>query len=474
MRRRLLDSIILPLALVGFCCALMGAGRQTERAGAPERLMVENVRIVDVAAGRARPEQTIVVEDGRVKSIVASNETITKGDTTIDASGLFAMAGLFDCHVHLGGSAGANMDPREWSEAELEKKLVAFLASGVTTVRSLCDHKGQVLKMREAVATGALLGPDILCAGPAITAPGGHPVPRFRFVPGLVEAATRQIDKPEQVSPVIEELAADRVDVIKAIVTDSGGSTPKLPDELLREVVGRAHEHGLPVTAHVGSYDDLEAAVRSCADGIEHLVDSRRPLPRKLAATIAKRKPYCCPTIAVIAGIASIFDAEEVLADQWVRERVSAVVAEGLLAGRGWWHFNPKRSRKMADAAKRFLADHAAQRVSELRKAGCTIVTGTDCGNPLTFHGPSLVRELQLLGQTGMSNTEILRAATIDAARCCRVDDEYGTIEPNKIANLVLLRADPLEDLANVRKIEWVIVHGKPLRLETLLAKIAQ
>jgi imidazolonepropionase-like amidohydrolase len=102
--------------------------------------------------------------------------------------------------------------------------------------------------------------------------------------------------------------------------------------------------------------------------------------------------------------------------------------------------------------------------------AGWTIVAGSDCGNPCTFPGTALINELSLLKTAGLTDAEALRAATIDAAKCCRLEQSHGTIEAGKIANIVLLKANPLEDVSRTRQVDRVILRGKSLDESKLLA----
>jgi amidohydrolase family protein/complex I intermediate-associated protein 30 (CIA30) len=345
-----------------------------------------------------------------------------------------------DLHVHLGSTGGSRMMAAEQAPDMVRKHLRSYLNCGVTTVRSLADDTDVVLSLRDAT-------PRVLAAGPAFTAVGGHPVRIFSWDEGLLRRGVRQVSDPAQVGPWIAELKAMGVHVIKAVY-DGGGGMPKLSKEALAEVIRQAHGHGLPCVVHVGSRQDALEALDLGANGIEHVPGG---MDAEVIAKLREKDAVWVPTLAVIWQYAAA--REEIaryLARPEVRRSIPRVV-----------HFSASRAPAWpVPASLKTLFENGMVNVAAAYRAGVRVATGSDAGNPNVFHGPGVLREIELFVEAGLTPVEAIHCATGIAGRNAGLTGA-GVIEPGRRADLVIVRGDASKDVRALYDVEAVIADGR-------------
>ena len=412
----------------------------------------------------------IAVEGERVLELAPGLGEKYPGAERIDASGKFIVPGLIDAHVHLGGSAGAAASAEEFTPEQFEANLKAYLYNGVTSVLDMGGMRDLILEWRRMEREGELLAPRIFAVGPGFTAPGGHPVSTiFKDFPlEIVEQMAVQVDDPQVAREEVARLAELGADAIKVIYDDAGGRTPKLSHEVLRAIVEEAHRHSLKVFVHVGTAQDALEALGAGADGIEHMIDEPDPEGLEELFELATREgAFYTPTLAVYKAAEMIAQGPSFLKDCDIAGSVSRAVLESL-QGEDFL----ARYRKSREELHRRL-EAAVENTGRAYQMGVRLVLGTDAGNPAAFHGLAVHRELALLVEVGLSPKEALIAATKTAAEKLGAP-ELGAIEAGKAADLLILEAgaDPLENIANLRRIEWVIKRGVAYRREELAIKL--
>jgi len=383
----------------------------------------------------------------------------------LDASGRFVVPGLIDAHVHLGGSAGAAASFEEFTPEQFELNLRAYLYNGVTAVLDMGAMRDLILEWRRMEREGELLAPRIFAVGPGFTAPGGHPVSTIfkDLPPEIVEQMAIQVDDPRAAKEGVAELAERGVDAIKAIYDDAKGTIPKLSYAVLEAITAEAHRHGLRVFVHIGTVRDALDAIEAGADGLEHMIDESDPKLAELLESATQKGMFYTPTLAVYEAFSLIATGPGFLKHYDTAGSVSRVVLESLQA-EGF----PARYRGKQEELHRRL-EAALENAGRAHRMGVRLAPGTDAGNPATFHGLAVHRELALLVEAGLSPREALIAVTRTAAEKLGAA-ELGAIEAGKAADLLILEtgADPLEDIADLRRIEWVIKRGVPYRREEL------
>lgn len=422
--------------------------------------VLRGATVLDGLGGRIENAR-VVVRDHKVESVglESSSDPVPAGAVTEDLQGQFVIPGLFDSHVHIGGSGGVGSGAVERSEQRAIHDLGAYLASGVTSVVSLTDDPTALSSLRTFVAKGQQRSPRVFFAGPSITAPGGHPAEMFGFVPGLAEQLTRQVATPDEARAAVKELAGREVNLIKLVLEPGypGHPLKRLELECFKAAVAEAKERGLKVTVHVGTDEDARAAIDAGADGLEH---AARGLSGETIALMAAKKVTFTPTLTVydFEWKRSLADGRDRTLDRFVMPEV----LEGLRDPKGFFAAMADNKEMVAGLGLTFA--HGLASVEAAAKAGVTIIAGSDSGNPATFHGPALIHELELLARARVPLPEVLLAATSRPAN--RLGEKtLGRIEKGSVADLVVLGADPLADVAAYRDVRGVYLGGRKLDL---------
>jgi imidazolonepropionase-like amidohydrolase/ABC-type multidrug transport system permease subunit len=425
--------------------------------------VLRGATVLDGLGGRIENAR-VVLRDHKVAEIGLDRkeDPLPAGATSEDLTGRFLIPGLFDSHVHLGGSGGVGSSLVERSEEREVHDLGAYLASGITSVVSLTDDPESLSRLRAFVASAQQRSPRVFFAGASITAPGGHPAELFGFVPGLADMLTRQVSTPDEARAAVKDLASRDVDLIKLVLEPGfpGHPMKRLDRECFKAAVEEAKERGLKVTVHVGTDEDARVAIEDGADGIEH---AARGLTRETIALMAAKRVTFTPTLTVYD-----FDWKRGLADG--RDSSSArlvipEVLEGLRDPKGFFATMAGDPDTIRGLGLTFTQGLAA--VEEAARAGVPILAGSDAGNPATFHGSSLIHELELLARAKVPLAEVLFAATSRPAN--RLGQRtLGRIEKGSVADLVVLGADPLADVAAYHDVKGVYLGGRKLDLDHL------
>jgi len=379
-------------------------------------------------------EDATIVIDGGVIQTMAPDALVRGEAKVLDLNGLTVVPGFIDVHVHFGGFV---VDDPDWqfsywsafpffldAVSGFKKRRTLALGSGVTTVRSAGDNHPQILRLRDRIRAGKLVGPEIVAAGPIFTAPGGHPAGTIykdnRYV---VEHATRQVDDPDEARAGVQRLASDGVDQIKAVYGavnpfDLDHPVPKLKRRVLQALVDEAHRCGLPAMVHVGTAKDAIEAVSAGADSLEHgiLPGADSPeCPAELLGAMADRGTFFVPTLSAAWAMKRMFPAALRNTMRWV---------------------------------------------ADMHRAGVSIALGTDAGAPGVVIGRAAHRELGLLVEAGLTPSEAIAAGTRNAAGVIRRADHLGTIGPGRQADLVAVAGDPLENIRMTREVRLVLKNG--------------
>lgn len=419
--------------------------------------------------GNVIEQGSVLVKNGRIEEIYTGSAPDPKSlkAEAIDAAGKTLMPGLIDVHVHLGSPGGffTNASDFEPPVKAFPRELAAYLYSGVTAVKSAGDSLDEVLKARGVIASGEKLGAELFAVGPLFTTPGGHGTEYSKNMPEVARASfdaqfLRLPKTADEAKKMVDELAARHVDGIKAILEAGvpGYSFVRMDPALIKAIVEEAHAKGLPVVCHTGNAKDVEDAVNAGVDGIEHgSMDDA--IPEALFAKMKQAGVTYDPTLSVVEAFSLIAQGKTDGLDRTLVQQVG-----------------PK---KLLDSTKAFLQSAAGQAMREgiakypvsmaisgqnlmaAMRAGVTLVTGTDSGNPTLIHGPALHRELQLWAEAGVPSAVALQAATFNGAQLLRASNRIGLIRKGYEANLLLVDGNPLKDIAATERISMVMFKGE-------------
>ncbi len=397
-----------------------------------EALVIKNVKVLRPDFQGFTESVDLVIEDNRIISIDQYQSTSVSA-RIIDAQGKYVIPGLIDIHAHQ-GSFGGEIMGRQW------------LSWGVTSTRDPATNPYDALNRREGRASGSLLHPRIFFTGSPID---GNRV----YYDG-----TYAIDQKEQVLLELERARQLDYDMVKTYV--------RLRDPWQKEVVAKAHSIGLPVSSH-----ELYPAAAYGVDGIEHILGtSRRGYSPKMTRTyhaygdatdiIARSGMTFTPTISIYVGYDyMIAKHPSIINDRRIQKLESERIKAALKAS--------IQKVKNAPELHRKQFQNAAQMIKDVHDKNGKIVAGTD--SPILPYGFGLFIELLCFEEAGLEPFEVLQTATINNARALSVQEDLGTIEIGKLADLLILSENPLEDLMALKDIEYVVLDGKVITMEALI-----
>ena len=433
-----------------------------------ETYLVRGARIF-VGDGRVIEQGTILVRGGKIAEVYEGEgpDPRTVKATLIEAAGKTVLPGLIDVHVHLVATGGFYADMSDYDpEPHMLRNLAAYLYSGVTAVRSVGDPLDLVLKVRSSVNNGERLGAELFTCGPLFTAPGGHGTEYFKEMPPNIRKQaeaqfTRIPASADEGGHQVDELKESKVDCIKAVLEAGAGSRVfnRLDSTTFQAIAREAHARGLPLAVHTGDVRDVMDAVAAGADSIEH-GSFREPIPDSLFQKMAGKTLYD-PTLSVGEAFREFAAGKT---DLLKRSLVQQVGPADLIQN---------AEKEMASTEAEPIRERIAQfplnleigiqNLLRAHKNGVSLVTGSDAGNFLVFHGPTVQHELELWVRAGIPSAVALQAATYNAARLLGAGNRIGSIRVGNDADLLLVDGNPLDDIMAVERISIVIYKGEQL-----------
>jgi imidazolonepropionase-like amidohydrolase len=426
-------------------------------------IAIRNVTVIPMSGASPSARQTVMVRDGRIAEIGQAAEVrVPAGATVVDGTGKYLIPGLFEMHAHTSKTRAS--------------ALGLYVVHGVTTIRDQGSEHAEVLRWRREIRTGTRVGPRMLIAGPYLESLRNiermrRDPPESRVEP--FERARIPVGSPEHARRVIDSLAALELDHFKVRTVQDR--------ETYLALGNAAQARGKRLVGHVVSASPalfLEAGQHGVDHGFPIAIDSL-PIEERMAfwRQLASRDVGVVPTIVVATE--SVFRPLEYF-QALVTDTTGAVhplrpylSAFMILDWREQVEEVTPQRRAFFERAWPVGLKH----LREMREAGVRIMAGSDVAVLNVFPGASLHEELRLfVDSVGMSPVEALASATRKPAEWLGLGDSVGTIESGKVADLVLLDADPLNDITNTRRIAAVVLRGRLFRradLDALLAAVA-
>ncbi len=417
---------------IGLFAALLLAGPASA-----ETLYIHAGRLLDVPGKAPRGPSTVIVEDGRIKSVQSGHTAAPAGVRVVDLRDRFVLPGLIDSHVHLSsdraGDAGllaSLTDSPQLAAFETYWNAQKTLRAGFTTVRNLGDEGG-VLALKEAIARGWTTGPRIVDAGQSISTTAGHMDGRLGLRDDLHEAIghANLCDGVEDCRRAVRRQIGRGADVIKIATTGGvnsrigAGLGKQMFDDEAKAIVDTAHLGGKKVAVHAHGADGVALALRMGADSIEHgtLMDD------ETIRLFARSNAYYVPTLSTVNGYL---------------ERIAKDA-----------NAYPPDVRAKID----FRISITGKALERAVPAGVKVAFGTDAG--VSKHGRN-ADEFELLVKHGMTPATAIHAATVNAAELLGLAKEIGTLEPGKRADLIAVAGDPLADVTVLKTVNLVMKDG--------------
>ena len=429
--------------------------------------LLQNARIF-VGNGEVIESGAVLVRKGKIEHIYrgAAPDPKSLSAEAVDAAGKTILPGLIDVHVHLGATGGftdASAPPD--MKKQMDRELAAYLYSGVTAVRSAGDMTDEILKARARVGSGLELGAELFACGPLFTAEGGHGTEYAKFVPEPMRANfnaqfVRTPQSADEARQQVDALANQHVDAIKGILESGAPGFPfnRMDVNILRAVADAAHSHKLPVAVHTGNAADAADAVAVGTDSVEHgsFADE---IPDPLFGEMKAKGIAYDPTLSVVEGFSSFAKGDTSLLK---RSLVQQVTTKELLDGTEH-AATSEQTRAMREGIGRYPMSLQTGTSNLLKAwhAGVMLVTGTDAGNFLVLHGPTVQHEIELWVAAGIPADVALQAATFNAAKLLRADSRVGTLEEGKEATLLVVDGNPLQDVRALSAVSMVFMKGE-------------
>lgn len=434
-------------------------------------LIIQNGNIINLETGKIE-QKDIYISNGRIKNLSNSEESpIYYGNKVIDAKNKYILPGFWDNHVHFRGGDSLIANNKNF--------LKLFIANGITTVRDAGgDLTPSVMQWRKAISEETLLGPEIYTSGPKID---GH---------NATWAGSLEVENDLELKKALDSLIALKTDFIK--LYDS-----KISGELYLKTIKEAESRGLLTSGHMPFTVTLDETMDAGIDAIEHLYyvmkgcssvetkitkqlqdlqigfwEAMPLLKESYDDSIAQRTflslkanhIFVVPTLH-IGGVLSHLDKVNHKHDSYLKyldeafiKTYDARINAAIKASE-----ERKRERKELDV-------FFGKLTNSLNSAGVGLLAGSDCGayNSYVYPGISLHKELEAMVGAGISPIEALRTSAYNGSKFLKKDDDYGSVTEGKISDLVILAENPLENITNTQKIDFVIKRGAIFNSEEL------
>ena len=461
------------IVLLLFMCAITAHAEKFSLVGAT---------VINPADGKVMPNATVVINGDKIERVSMGKQDAASLGKQIDCVGKFIIPGLIDTHVHFFQSAdlftrpdGADFnsirpykDEVAWIKSHLEDDFARYIRCGITSV---VDDGGPMwnFEVRQK-ANATAKAPRVAVAGPLISS-----VSREKL--DLGDPPIVKIDTPEQAREFVRKLVERKADFVKIWYIVDKDHPVDAFRPIARATIDESHAHKTRVMVHATEVDTARAAVEEGADILVHSVYDK-PVDDAFVKLLKDHKTILCPTLVVFERYGRVFSHQLNFTKEeqaWGNPEVIASLDVTKIP-----------QDKLPDRVKQSLADpkQALDRINQvydvalpnlkkLEDAGVTIAAGTDAGNVGTIHGPALFREFQLMKQAGLTNMQILQCATANAAKLFggETGANIGKLDNGYFADLVILKSNPVDDIAHASDIDSVIKNGVMYPAESILPR---
>lgn len=424
------------LFFVAYVIHFLGVNTAFAQNTSPKKTVLTNCVVIDCTGNPPMEGMTVIIAGNTIAEIrqgIYNPSPDEKNVRVFNLKGAYVLPGLWNMHVHL-----SDLLPDVHDMLGHEQTLPATIRAGrnamdalrrgFTGLRIVGERDYIDITWREAFNSGVFVGPRIYSAGKIVTPKG-----EYSSEPGWpVEIFA---DGPEEIRKAVLENIAKGIDLVKIFA-------PQLKEDEMTTIIELAHSHGLKVTAHSGG-ESAHRAVVAGVDCIEH----GTMISDETIQLMAEKGTFLCPTVVCN------------LSEEYIREREDRLEKLGfskdkdVVEGRILVAYADERSPKVAARHREIIVKAA--------NAGVKILSGSD-SNPLGELG---ILEIEQLFLSGLTEMQAIIAATKNCAEMCDVLDELGTIEQGKIADLIVVEENPLENISNLRKLKMVLKDGIPVNL---------
>lgn len=403
-------------------------------------LAIRGVTLIDGTGRAPLPGVTVIVEGVRIAD-VGTTLTAPAGARVIDGAGKFLIPGMIDAHIHLRGGRGPDRSAAD-AERDGVRALHSYLYAGVTTVFDAGNRPEYIMDLRAKERSGTIVSPRILATGGSVASPNGHGGP---YTVEAWPADRKRLDDHLSTRPDLAKIGQDE---------HGWGTRPlinQLPDDLLETIIRYYHSKGVRVIIHTSNERTSIDAIYAGADTMAHPI-IQAPMSDEYVRLMGVKRVPTVSTLTIGENYSRLADHPEFLDQPLYRDTLETGERQRLKTEE-----SAKQKENRWAAWMKVMTPVAQDNMKRLNEVGKDIVAaGTDQSS-----GPALHRELELLVGGGISPGDAMVIATRNGARALGKLEDLGTIEAGKLADLVLLRADPTKDINNAKMVDTVIKDGQ-------------
>lgn len=399
-------------------------------------------KLFDGTSDTLQSEMTLIISDNKISKISQGYQQPGTDDTVVNLKNSTVLPGLMDMHVHLSSEHGGPQTYLErytLNEADFAYKAASnaktTLHAGFTTVRNLGDGYNETVALRKAIDKGLMQGPRIFTAAKSIATTGGHADPSNGMAKTIqpdVGPTQGVVNGVAEARQAVRQRYKDGADVIKITATGGvlsvakSGQNPQFMTDEVEAIVDTAKDYGMTVAVHAHGKEGMKRAIKAGVTSIEH----GTYMDKEAIDLMKQNDTYYVPTI-----MAGKFVAEKAKIDGYFPDLV-----------------RPKAAKIGPLIQDTFATAH---------KAGVNIAFGTDSG--VSAHGDN-AEEFGYMVEAGMSEAEALKTATVHAAKMLQVDDRLGSLEKGKLADIIAVQGNPLDDISVMSKVTFVMKDGEIIK----------
>jgi imidazolonepropionase-like amidohydrolase len=401
----------------------------------PSAILIHDVTLIDGTGRPAVAGASVLIQGDRIARVATGPIVAPAGATQIDGHGKFLIPGMFDVHIHLDGSTR--------NVQQGIRALHGFLYSGFTTVFDAGNDPDYIFPLRDKERAGEIVSPRILATGGLVTTPGGH---------GAGRGSTLITSWPEAI-PLLDAHLARKPDMVKFTFDEHGWGTrpliPLLDSALMSKAAHYLEDHGVRTTVHISHEYRARQAIAAGLTTLAHPI-IQGPVSQGFVQLMATTKTPEASTLTIGEGYSRLVEHPEFLDEPLYRDVYEPATIERLKT--------TTRDQYAAQAWTtwmKVMTPVAQENLRKIHAAGGVIALGSDQSS-----GPASHRELELMANGGISPLDVIRIATLNSAIFMGKERDLGSIEAGKLADMVLLLADPVQDIKNAAKIDLVIKGG--------------
>ncbi len=428
-------------AVLGVLAFLMPFGAASART-----TLIEHVTVIDGTGAPPIRDAFVLIEGNRIAAVRRRAPKVGKAVQRINGRGKYLIPGLMDMHIHLRGGMKWSVEGARETTSDFKtgiRALHGYLYAGITSVYDAGNNPDFIFELRRRERAGEIVAPRIFAAGGIVTVPGGH---------GSSTGATL-VESWPQAKPALDAHIARKPDVLKMTYDEHNWGTrpliPLLPLDLMQHIIEYYNDHGIRTTVHASNEYRARQAIYAGVDTLAHPV-IQSPVSDGFVRLMAAKKIPMVSTLTIGEGYSRLVEHPEFL-DAPLYRATFEPDEIARLKGK----VRDQYAKRSWTTWMKVMTPVAQENLRRINAAGGVIVLGSDQSN-----GPASHRELELLVAGGVPTLDAIRIGTLNAAIFLGKEREMGSIEDGKLADLVLLDADPLADINNAKKIAWVMKAG--------------